>query len=121
MNNLLSEEEKKKAIEDLKNIVIDLEDTEKGAIISLQQDEIDSLKIISNLINKNQEEIKELKERLSVRKEQQEIILVEKIKTLREEKLELIHDIEEREKVLKKEIKNLLNEIEELKKEVKNK
>lgn len=112
-------EEEKNAIENLKNIVIDLEDTENGAIISLQQEEIDSLKIISNLINRQQEETKELKERLSVRKEQQETILVEKIKILREEKIELIHDIEEREKILKKEIKSLLKEIEELKKEVK--
>lgn len=56
-------EEELKAIENLKNIVIDLEDTENGAIISLQQEEIDSLKIISNLIDRQQEEIKELKKK----------------------------------------------------------
>lgn len=76
-------------------------------------------RIIITLVNKQQKETKELKERLSIRKEQQETILVEKIKILREEKIELIHDIEEREKILKKEIKSLLKEIEELKKEVK--
>lgn len=71
-------------------------------------------RIIIALVNKQQKEIEELKERLSIRKEQQKTILVEKIKTLREEKIELIHDIEEREKILKKEIKSLLKEIERL-------
>lgn len=47
-------EKEKKAIEDIKNIVADLEDTENGAIISLQQDEIDSLKILAELIEKQQ-------------------------------------------------------------------
>jgi len=56
----LSEEEKQ-AIKDLKNIVTDLEDAESGAIISLQQDEIDSLKILAELIEKQQKEITRLK------------------------------------------------------------
>ncbi len=54
-------EEEKQAIEDLKNIVDDLEDAEDGAIISLQQDEIDSLKILAELIENKQKEIQELK------------------------------------------------------------
>ncbi len=54
-------EEEKQAIKDLKNIVDDLEDTEQGAIIALQQEEIDSLKILAELINKQQKEIKYLK------------------------------------------------------------
>ena len=54
--------EEKQAIKDLKNIVTDLEDAESGAIISLQQDEIDSLKIIAELIEQQQKEIEKLKE-----------------------------------------------------------
>ncbi len=54
-------EEEKQAIKDLKNIVTDLEDAESGAIISLQQDEIDSLKILAELIEKQQKEITRLK------------------------------------------------------------
>ena len=53
-------EKEKQAIEDIKNIVTDLEDTEQGAIISLQQEEIDSLKILAELIDKQQKEIEEL-------------------------------------------------------------
>ncbi len=54
--------EEKKAIEDIKNIVTDLEDTEDGAIIALQQEEIDSLKILAELIENKQKEIEELKQ-----------------------------------------------------------
>ena len=54
-------DEEKKALEDIKNIVDDLEDTEQGAIIALQQDEIDSLKIIAELIDKQQKEIEKYK------------------------------------------------------------
>jgi hypothetical protein len=44
---------KTKAIEDLKNIVDSLEDAEEGAIISLLQPEIESLKIILKLLEEN--------------------------------------------------------------------
>lgn len=58
MKDKISEEEKK-AIEDIKNIVADLEDAESGAIISLQQEEINSLKIIAELVEKQQKEIEQ--------------------------------------------------------------
>ena len=54
-------EEEQKAIEDIKNIVADLEDAESGAVIALQQDEIDSLKVIAELIDKQQKEIEEFR------------------------------------------------------------
>ena len=50
-----------KDIENLKNILIDLEDAERGAIINLSQEEINSLKSISNLIEKQQKELEEYK------------------------------------------------------------
>ena len=58
--------EEKQAIKDLKNIVTDLEDAESGAIISLQQDEIDSLKIIAELIEQQQKEIEDMREELQM-------------------------------------------------------
>jgi hypothetical protein len=91
---------------------------EKEAIESLRKNRGVSFAqadIISNLIEKQQKENEELKERLSIIKEQQNSILTEKIKILREEKIELIHNFEEKEKISKKEIKSLLEEIEELK------
>jgi hypothetical protein len=50
-----------KDIENLKNILIDLEDAERGAIINLSQEEINSLKSISNLIEKQQKELENYK------------------------------------------------------------
>lgn len=53
---MMSEEEKK-ALENLKDILSALEDTEDGAIINLNQEKIDSLKAIPKLIEKQQHEI----------------------------------------------------------------
>lgn len=47
-------EEEKNFLENMKNILSDLEDTEDGAIISLNQEEIDNLKLIPKLIEKQQ-------------------------------------------------------------------
>ena len=50
-----------KDIENLKNILVDLEDAERGAIINLSQEEIDSLKTILNLTEKQQKELENYK------------------------------------------------------------
>ena len=50
-----------KDIENLKNILVDLEDAENGAIINLSQEEINSLKTILNLTEKQQKEIEDYK------------------------------------------------------------
>ena len=50
-----------KDIENLKNILIDLEDAENGAIINLSQEEINSLKSILNLTEKQQKELENYK------------------------------------------------------------
>lgn len=50
-------EEEKNFLENIKNLLSDLEDTEDGAIISLNQEEIDSLKLIPKLIEKQQKEL----------------------------------------------------------------
>lgn len=55
-------EKERKAIEDIKNIVTDLEDAESGAIISLQQEEINSLKKLEECIRKQEIENKKLKD-----------------------------------------------------------
>ena len=47
-------EEEKKALENLKNIIEDLEDAERGAIINLSQEEINGLKLILSLVKKQQ-------------------------------------------------------------------
>lgn len=46
-----------KDIENLKGLVEDLEDADKGAMINLSQEEIESLKNIYNLIEKQQKEL----------------------------------------------------------------
>jgi hypothetical protein len=124
-------EEEKKAIELIKKEITEPEETPLEVyitdikmllhIIEKQQKEIEKMReelqmyVDTDLIiEKQQKENEELKERLSIRKEQQDSILTEKIKTLREEKIELIHNFEEKEKISKKEIKSLLKEIEEL-------
>jgi hypothetical protein len=47
-------EEEKNAFENLENIVEDLEDAERGAIINLSQEEINGLKLILSLVKKQQ-------------------------------------------------------------------
>lgn len=61
----LSEEEKN-FLENIKNILSDLEDTEDGAIISLNQEEIDSLKSIPKLIENKQNKIATLKKQIKL-------------------------------------------------------
>ena len=51
-----------KDIENLKNVLVDLDDAENGAIINLSQEEIDSLKTILNLIENQQKEIEREKQ-----------------------------------------------------------
>lgn len=99
---MLSEEEKN-FLENIKNILSDLEDTEDGAIISLNQEEIDSLKSIPKIIEKQQKEIEEYKKIVEC---------IEEFKRLKRPVMELVHEMNkfEDEFVSKDKIKEKIKE-----------